>query len=68
MLYNASDDDGAPNTYDYDDSFIDNKKKSLEDSDAEDSGRISESEEEDIKQLVQDARSFLRNKKATKKV
>ena len=35
-------------------------------SEGEDSGELSESEEEDVKRLVKEARGFLRNKKAQK--
>ena len=63
MLHKASDDDGEPNTYDYDDSFIEDTRK-RRDSEAEDSAELSESEEEDVKRLVKEARGFMRNKKA----
>ena len=69
MLHGASDDDGEANTYDYNDSFIDNINKS-------DSGEESSVEnqsdsdwepdlgsEEDVRGLVKEAKGFVRNKK-----
>ena len=62
-----SDDDGQPNTYDYNDSFIDDEDIGSSstsygpDSDDEDWEPINDSE--DVNELVQDADSFIANKK-----
>lgn len=77
VLHNASDDDGCPNTYDYNDSFIDDKTGQTVD-DSENAISTVESsvgaatqddalsEKEDIKELVAEAQSFLNNDKMTK--
>ena len=63
VLFKASDDDGEPNTYDYQDSFLDDGTQPKDDSDvSEDS-----SEEEDIKGLVKEAKKFKKNKKLRQK-
>lgn len=55
------DDDGLPNTYDYNDSFIDDctQRDSESDSEFDDS--------EDIRDLKRDAKKFIKNKKLYQK-
>ena len=61
VLHGASDDESVPNTYDYDDSFIDDSKKHKETQ--SDDEEFDESEEEDIRRLVKEAKGFIRSKK-----
>ena len=72
VLHNASDDDGEPNTYDRDDSFIDDKtqKESAETYDPanEDSDYEPDDSQEDVKELMKEAKGFMKNKKMQKKV
>ena len=71
VLDNESDDEGEPNTYDYDDSFLN------DDGDAESSGSYgnddsdsdfdpntkSDMEDDDVSCLVDEAKEFISNKK-----
>lgn len=70
LLTGDSDDDGQPNAYDYNDSFLDDSDESasslsLEDSEDSDWDPGSDS---DLKELVSEAKGFLRNKKMHKTV
>ena len=69
-----SDDDGLPNTYDYDDSFIDDDGMSSSTSSGDDNsdedwqhpsddGGGGEESEEDIKELAKEANEFVSNPK-----
>ncbi|XP_057316408.1 aprataxin and PNK-like factor [Hydractinia symbiolongicarpus] len=70
IIDSRSDDDGEPNTYDYDDSFIDDGMTSSEsyENDDDDSdfnpGGDKESEDEDIQELVSEAKEFVNNRKS----
>ena len=66
--------DTGPNTYDYNDSFINDESQGKEEEE-EESGKSEEedgseegSEEEDIAKLKKEAKSFIKNKKMTKPV
>ena len=65
-------DDDEPNTYDYNDSFINDASQA---NDKESSGESEESEEgsdeesgEDVSKLKKEAKKFIKNKKLTKPV
>lgn len=70
VIDSRSDDDGEPNTYDYDDSFIDDGMTSSEgyENDDDDSdfnpGGDKESEDEDIQELVSEAKEFVSNRES----
>ena len=78
VLHNASDDDGEANTYDYQDSFINDASQTVKDSvdsvdpakeaNGEEGGEEEEEEEaaEDVKALVKEAKGFMKNKKMQK--
>ena len=59
-------DDGLPNTYDYNDSFINDTSQSL--SQAQRSDDDSDEEAEDIEALKKEAKSFMKNRKMLKAV
>ena len=65
-LAGDSDDDGEPNTYDYTDSFIDDDGQSSEES-TEYGGESEDSDwgppDEDVSELVDEAKHFVSNKK-----
>eukprot|EP00918_Siedleckia_nematoides_P078709 GHVU01172306.1.p1 GENE.GHVU01172306.1~~GHVU01172306.1.p1 ORF type:complete len:204 (+),score=53.85 GHVU01172306.1:291-902(+) len=66
VLHEASDDDGEANTYDYNDSFLDDEgKATVESSLGQDSGS-DYSEDEDVQRLVKEAKGFVKNKKLVK--
>ena len=71
-LNNASDDDG-PNTYDYNDSFLDDADSDgsysagSDDSDWEPQGE-DDDVDDDVNELLSEARGFLRSKNMTKPV
>ena len=59
-------DDGLPNTYDYNDSFIDDGSGDEDDSESVSAADGSDSDyedSEDVKKLVKDAKKFVKNKK-----
>lgn len=65
------DDDGLPNTYDYQDSFIDDVQSSEESDESDPNPVDSDSDfdpenSEDIRKLVKDAKGFIKNKKMQK--
>ena len=71
VLRHASDDDGEPNTYDYQDSFLDDG--TLHDDNSSSGFDPSEGDsdydpeaEEDLTALKREARGFLRNRKMQK--
>lgn len=69
-LAGDSDDDGLPNTYDYNDSFIDDAEQASEESteydgESEDSDYAPDANE-DISELVDEAKDFMSNKKMYK--
>ena len=69
VLHRTSDDDGAPNTYDYDDSFIDNEDVSEESSvsnQEEDDSDWDPEEMANVKDLVRESKAFQKNKKMIK--
>ena len=75
VLDNASDDDGGQNTYDYDDSFLDNGDSAgsgssysagSDDSDWQPQG--GDDDDDDVNELLSEARGFLRSKNMTKPV
>lgn len=77
MLDDASDDDGEANTYDYDDSFLDDEDGDGSDeesfninSDNTDSDYkpddVADDEEDDVSELVNEAKDFITNKKMYK--
>lgn len=66
-LAGDSDDDGQPNTYDYNDSFIDDDNQTSEESmeyggESEDSD-WAPGDNEDVSELVDEAKGFMSNKK-----
>jgi len=66
-LAGDSDDDGEPNTYDYNDSFIDDADKTSEESteyggESEDSD-WAPADNEDVSELMDEAKDFMSNKK-----
>ena len=71
-LDGASDDDGEANSYDYDDSFIDDSEVSsssfedADDSDYNPNDRRGGESDEDLTELVGDAQAFIGNKKMQK--
>ena len=70
LLHGDSDDDGEPNAYDYNDSFLDDSDESaseLSPDDSEDS-EWAPASDSDVKELVSEAKGFLRNKKMHKHV
>ncbi len=72
VLHQASDDDGEPNTYDYDDSFLDDEhavgsESSSSYGDPEDEDSDYNPEEEDVRSLVKEAKSFVRGRSRTGK-
>ena len=71
VLDGASDDESAPNTYDYNDSFIDDSKVSKDAKESQESTQDSsqdkdedDEEEEDVDELKKEAKDFIKNKKA----
>ena len=69
-LAGDSDDDGEPNTYDYNDSFIDDADQPSEES-TEYGGESEDSDwapgdNEDVSELVDEAKDFMSNKKMHK--
>lgn len=71
-LDGASDDDGEANSYNYDDSFIDDSDVSsssfddADDSDYNPNDRHGRESDEDLTELVGDAQAFIGNKKMQK--
>ena len=70
VLAGASDDDGDINTYDYDDSFLDDVELSSKSSsnfgEEETDSDWEPDDSEDVKNLVKEAKSFMKNKKMVK--
>ncbi len=75
VLNEDDDDDGGANTYDYNDSFIDDKGPSLEKENSSENGEEEEEAasgedgsdfEEDLNGLKKDAKAFQKNKKIVK--
>lgn len=69
-LTGDSDDDGEPNTYDYNDSFIDDADQPSEES-TEYGGESEDSDwapgdNEDVSELIDEAKDFMSNKKMHK--
>lgn len=69
-LAGDSDDDGEPNTYDYNDSFIDDANQSSDES-TEYGGESEDSDwgpgdNEDVSELMDEAKGFISNKKMHK--
>ena len=75
VLDNESDEDG-PNTYDYNDSFLNDEELSessysagsADDSDWQPQGEDRDDDEENVDELLSDARGFLRSKNMAKPV
>ena len=65
---NADDEDGetGPNTYDYNDSFINDETQKTENAEEDSEEEVEEDEEEDISELKKEAKQFIRNEKMTK--
>ncbi|XP_002732503.1 uncharacterized protein LOC100368976 isoform X2 [Saccoglossus kowalevskii] len=78
VLDGASDDESQPNTYNYDDSFIDDEGLLVEEGGDESSSSYEQDadsdwepdtlEKDQVKDLVKEARGFVKNKKMQKKV
>ncbi|XP_072437633.1 aprataxin and PNK-like factor [Chiloscyllium punctatum] len=62
-LNGESDDDGEPNQYDLNDSFIDDEEEDLEPTDEDSDWEPSSDSDEDIETLTKEANRFVRNKK-----
>ena len=66
-LRGASDDDGEPNTYDYDDSFLTKEGSEVDASTSSDNPTDEDSdwspEEENVRSLIKEAKGFIRNQK-----
>ena len=58
----ASDEDGEPNTYDYEDSFLTKEGSDLDPSTSSEESEWSP-EEENVRSLVKEAKGFIRNRK-----
>ena len=71
VLQDVSDDDGEPNTYDYNDSFINDEGVSSEDdyspSDDENWMPNASESEEDVNELLEEAKDFTSNPKMQKR-
>lgn len=71
LVAGDSDDDGQPNTYDYNDSFLDDSDdsdaSSLSPSDSDDTD-FNPGSDSDLGELVSEAKGFLRNRKMHKPV
>lgn len=70
VLEKEADDDGGPNTYDYKDSFLDDRdisgsEESCPDPEEEDSDYVPE-DSQDVRDLVKEAKAFKKNKKMVK--
>ena len=63
VLAGASDDDGEPNTYDRDDSFIAESASLEQTQEASGEEEESEDEKEQIQQMKKEAKDFMKNKK-----
>lgn len=66
----GDDDDGLPNTYDYNDSFIDDdvdSNSSIADPEGEDSDYVPE-DSQDLRDLRKEAGKFMKNKKMQQKL
>jgi len=73
VLHGASDDESVPNTYDYDDSFIDDGRRPragrarTQRSRDDDESAADSDEEEDVRRLVKEAKGFVKNDKLAQK-
>jgi aprataxin and PNK-like factor len=67
LLNAASDDDGEANTYDYNDSFLDDGTQRTKHSDDASATPSEEDDEEDLKSLKKEAKKFMKNKKLRQK-
>lgn len=71
---NGEEESQGPNTYDYNDSFINDESQAKEEEEEEEDasggedGEAASSEEEDIKQLKKEAKQFVKNEKMVKPV
>ncbi|XP_042678722.1 aprataxin and PNK-like factor isoform X1 [Centrocercus urophasianus] len=62
-LEEDSDDDGGPNEYDLNDSFIDDEEEECEPTDEDSDWEPSSEEKEDVETLVKEAQGFVKTKK-----
>lgn len=62
-LEEESDDDGEPNEYDLNDSFIDDEEEECEPTDEDSDWEPSSEEKEDVETLVKEAQGFVKTKK-----